>query len=160
MPKILLFIFIPFLFVSCGPRNSAFTYFEKKDIETRGVQFTKKIDILKENEVDIIFMATYLNKIDMKISDTKNEVFLISTFFTNNEIQSIRENNYKFLLNGKEAIWIEKIEKNDERFKELMLKNYWGNYYLVKFDFLENIYNLNLELTNQTSSKAILNFEK
>ena len=105
-------------------------------------------------------MATYLNKIDMKISDTKNEVFLISTFFTNNEIQSIRENNYKFLLNGKEAIWIEKIEKNDERFKELMLKNYWGNYYLVKFDFLENIYNLNLELTNQKSSKAILNFEK
>ena len=41
-----------------------------------------------------------------------------------------------------------------------MLKNYWGNYYLVKFDFLENIYNLNLELTNQKSSKAILNFEK
>ncbi len=160
MPKLLFFIIIPFLFVSCGPKNSAFTYFEKKDIETKGIQFTKKIDILKENEVDIIFMATYLNKIDMKISDTKNEVFLISTFFVNVETQDIEKNAYKFLLNGKEAVWIEKIEKNDERFKDLMLKNYWGNYYLVKFDFSENEYNLKLELTNQKFSKAILNFEK
>ena len=41
-----------------------------------------------------------------------------------------------------------------------MLKNHWGNYYLVKFDSLEDINNLRLELTNQKSSRAILDFEK
>lgn len=52
------------------------------------------------------------------------------------------------------------MTKSGENFKSLMLKNHWGNYYLVKFDSLENLTNLRLELTNQKSSKGILNFEK
>ncbi|BAK73419.1 hypothetical protein [Arcobacter sp. L] len=159
MYKMLFLLFISLFFISCGPKNSAFRYFEKKDIETRGVQFTKKTDLLKDEEVSVIFMATYLNKVDKKLSDTKNEIFLIFTYFSNAETQSIKDNSYKFLLNGKEPIFIEKVEKENENFKDLMLKNNWGNYYLVKFDLIDGN-NLKLVLTNEKSSKGILDFQK
>lgn len=159
MYKILTLLFISLLFTSCTSKNSAFRYFQKDDIETKGIHYTKKIDILKDKEIDIIFWATYLNKIDKNISDSKKEMFLISVYFANADSQSIKENNYEFLLNGEEAVLVEKVEEDNENFKSLMLKNHWGNYYLVKFDSLENS-NLRLELTNQKSSKAILDFEK
>lgn len=159
MYKILTLLFISLLFTSCTSKNSAFKYFEKDDIETKGIHYTKKIDILKDKEIDIIFWATYLNKIDKNISDSKKEMFLISVYFANADSQSIKENDYEFLLNGAEAVFFEKVEEDNENFKSLMLKNHWGNYYLVKFDSLENS-NLKLELTNQKSSRAILNFEK
>jgi hypothetical protein len=160
MYKILTLLFISLIFTSCTSKNSAFKYFEKDDIETKGIHYTKKIDILKDNEIDIIFWATYLNKIDKNISDSKKEVFLISVYFANADSQSMRKNEYKFLLNGVEAVLFEKVEEDNENFKSLMLKNHWGNYYLVKFDSLEDVNNLRLQLTNQKSSKAILDFEK
>ncbi|MBU0924349.1 hypothetical protein KKG81_05640 [bacterium] len=160
MYKILTLLFISLIFTSCTSKNSAFKYFEKDDIETKGIHYTKKIDILKDNEIDIIFWATYLNKIDKNISDSKKEVFLISVYFANADSQSMRKNEYKFLLNGIEAVLFEKVEEDNENFKSLMLKNHWGNYYLVKFDSLEDVNNLRLQLTNQKSSRAILDFEK
>lgn len=160
MYKILLLLFISLLFTSCSSKNNAFKYFEKNDMGTKGIQFTKKVDILKGNEIDIILWATYLNKIDKNISDSKKEVFLVSVYFANSESQNIENKDYKFLLNDKDSISIERIEKDNENFKDLMLKNNWGNYYLVKFDSSDDLYNLKLELTNQKSSKAILNFEK
>jgi len=160
MYKILSLLFISLLFVSCSSKNSAFKHFQKEDVETKGIKFTKKIDIVKNNEVDTIFWATYLNKIDNKISDSKQELFLVSLYFANAESQNIENSDYKFLLNGKNYVSIEKVEKDSENFKSLMLKNNWGNYYLVKFDSQVDSSNLQLELTNQKSSKAILDFEK
>jgi hypothetical protein len=160
MYKILILLFISLLFTSCSSKNNAFKYFEKDDIETKGIHYTKKIDILTNKEIDVIFWATYLNKIDKNISNLKEEVFLISVYFANTNSQSIKENEYKFLLNGAEAILFEKVDENNENFKSLMLKNHWGNYYLVKFNSLEDVNNLRLQLTNQKSSRAILDFEK
>ena len=65
MYKILFLLFISlFFFVSCGEKNNAFRYFEKDDMEIKSVQYTKKADIVKDKEVDVIFVATYLNKVD------------------------------------------------------------------------------------------------
>jgi hypothetical protein len=159
MYKILFLLIISIFFVSCSSKNNAFKYFEKDDIETKGIQYTKKIDILKDNEVKVIFWATYLNKIDKEISNLNEELFLISIYFTDKESQDIFENNYSFLLNGVESTSLEKVEKDNENFKSLMLKNNWGNYYLVKFT-AQDTYNLALKLRNQSSSSAQLNFEK
>lgn len=160
MYKILFLIFISLFFVSCSSKNNAFKYFEKDEIETKGVQYTKKTDILVNgNEVDVIFWATYLNKIDKKISDTNEELFLVSVYFTNKETQDIFENNYSFLLNGIEPTSLEKVEKDNENFKSLMLKNNWGKYYLVKFTS-QDVYNLTIQLKDKGSNSALLNFEK
>ena len=161
MHKFLPLILISILFTSCTSKNSAFKYFDKDDIETKSIQFTKKVDILKDNEIETIMWATYLNKIDKNIYNYKREVFLVSLYFANVESQSIKTNGYKFLLNGKEASLLEKVEKDNENFKSLMTKNSWGNYYLVKFDTQNDSSNLKLELSNEDfSKKATLNFEK
>ena len=160
MYKILFLIFISLFFVSCSSKNNAFKYFEKDEVETKGVQYTKKTDILiNGNEVDVIFWATYLNKIDKKISDTNEELFLVSVYFTNKESQDIFENNYSFLLNGIEPTSVEKVEKDNENFKSLMLKNNWGKYYLVKFTS-QDVYTLTIQLKDKGSNSALLNFEK
>lgn len=160
MYKILFLIFISLFFVSCNSKNNAFKYFEKDEVETKGVQYTKKTDILiNGNEVDVIFWATYLNKIDKKISDTNEELFLVSVYFTNKESQDIFENNYSFLLNGIEPTSLEKVEKDSENFKSLMLKNNWGKYYLVKFTS-QDVYTLTIQLKDKGSNSALLNFEK
>lgn len=160
MYKVLFLLIISLFFVSCSEKNNAFKYFDKDDVETKGVQYTKKTDILKENEVDVIFIATYLNRVDKNISNSNEELFLVSVYFTNKNSQDIFENNYSFSLNGVEAISTQKVEKDNENFKSLMLKNSWGNYYLVKFNSLD-VYNLKIELKNkEINSTAVLNFEK
>jgi len=159
MYKILFLLIISLFFISCSSKNNAFKYFEKDDIETKGIQYTKKTDIVKNNEVEVIFWATYLNKIDEKIAKSNEELFLVSVYFANKESQDIFENNYSFLLNGVDSTSIEKVEKDNENFKSLMLRNNWGNYYLVKFT-AQDAYNLALKLKSQSSSSAQLNFEK
>lgn len=158
MYKVLFLLFISLFFDSCSEKNNAFKYFDKDDAETKGIQHTKKTDILKGNEVDVILMATYLNKVDKNISNTGEELFLVSVYFTNKDSQNIVDNNYSFTLNGIEPTSVEKVEKDNESFKSLMLKNSWGNYYLVKFNS-QDVYNLRIELKNSNST-AVLKFEK
>ena len=159
MYKILFLLFISLFFVSCGEKNNAFRYFEKDDMEIKSVQYTKKADIVKDKEVDVIFVATYLNKVDKEKFGLNEDSFLVSLYFSNKDSQDIFENGYSLTLNNTAVIFSEKIEKNDERFKSLMLKNSWGTTYFVKFN-PQNSSNLLLSLKNDTSNKAQLNFEK
>ena len=159
MYKIFFLLFISLFFVSCGEKNNAFRYFEKDDMEIKSVQYTKKADIVKDKEVDVIFVATYLNKVDKEKFGLNEDSFLVSLYFSNKDSQDIFENGYSLTLNNTAVIFSEKIEKNDERFKSLMLKNSWGTTYFVKFN-PQNSSNLSLSLKNDTSNKAQLNFEK
>ena len=159
MYKIFFLLFISLFFVSCGEKNNAFKYFEKDDMEIKSVQYTKKADIVKDKEVDVIFVATYLNKVDKEKFGLNEDSFLVSLYFSNKDSQDIFENGYSLTLNNTAVIFSEKIEKNDERFKSLMLKNSWGTTYFVKFN-PQNSSNLSLSLKNDTSNKAQLNFEK
>ena len=159
MYKIFFLLFISLFFVSCGEKNNAFRYFEKDDMEIKSVQYTKKADIVKDKEVDVIFVATYLNKVDKEKFGLNEDSFLVSLYFSNKDSQEISENGYSLTLNNTSVIFSEKIEKNDERFKSLMLKNSWGTTYFVKFN-PQNSSNLSLSLKDDTSNKAQLNFEK
>ena len=159
MYKILFLLFISLFFVSCGEKNNAFRYFEKDDMEIKSVQHTKKTDIVKVDEVDVIFVATYLNKVDKEKFAFNEDSFLVSLYFSNKDSQDIFENGYSLTLNNTSVVFFEKIEKNDKRFKSLMLKNSWGSTYLVKFT-PQHSSNLSLVLKNDISNKAQLNFEK
>src|SRR5574344_1106962 len=145
MKKGLFLVAISILFVACTPKNSAFRYFDKGDIETNAVRNTKKADIIKNDAIEVTFMATYLNKFDPKISPKEE------TDFT--------KNGYELLLNGKTPISIEKLDRDDKKYEDMMLRNFWGSYYLVKFSNQELVQNLNITLKPK-SSDATLNFEK
>ncbi|RBQ29965.1 hypothetical protein [Aliarcobacter vitoriensis] len=158
MKKILFLSAISFLMISCTPKNSAFRYFDKGDIEANATRYTKKADIISNNQVDITFMATYLNKLNPRL-DEKEDSFLVYVYFSNLENQDIQSNNYEILLNGKVPTYIEKLEKDDENYKNMMLRNFWGTYYLVKFNNQELVSKLNIVLKPK-SNDATLIFEK
>lgn len=158
MYKILLISIISLVFTSCTNKNSAFRYFQKENIQAEAIQNSKKTDIVVENETKVIFWATYLNKIE-KYDDFKKELFLVSLYFANNENQDINEKNYKLTLNDNSEVEFEKIDSTNKEFLPLMLKNNWGNYYLVKFDEIKDTYDLKLKLSNGVNW-AQLAFEK
>lgn len=159
MYKILSLAAIALLFTSCTSKNSAFRYFEKTDLEAKATKYTKKTDIVKNEEVDTTFFATYLNKIEKNFVDENYENFLVYTYFSNQNNQDLEENGFTLNLENNEPIEIEEIEKDSEKFKDLMLKNYWGKYYFVKFNKIEKS-KFNLILQKDQPNKAILNFAK
>jgi superfamily II DNA or RNA helicase len=80
-----------------------------KNISEKKFRNTKKADIIKNDAIEVTFMATYLNKFDPKISP-KEENFLIYIYFPNLEEQiDFTKNGYELLLNGKTPISIEKL---------------------------------------------------
>lgn len=159
MYKILSLAAIALLFTSCTSKNSAFRYFEKSDLEAKGPKYTKKADIVKNDEVDTTFFATYLNKVEKNFVDENYENFLVYTYFSNQNNQDLEENGFTLNLDENEPLEFEEIERDSEKFKDLMLKNYWGKYYFVKYNRSQKT-NFNLILQKDVSNKAILNFAK
>ena len=158
MFKLLLFLLVSLSFVSCTNKNNAFKYFEKANIQSQTIQNTKKTDILLKGEPKVLFWATYLNNIE-KFENLKKETFIVTVYFTDASSQDIVENNYKVMLNGKDTLTSIKIDKDNLEYKEMLVSNSWANHYLVEFDEIKDVYNLNLKLTNG-SSQAQLKFEK
>lgn len=157
MYKNLLLVCFSLFFISCSSKNSGFKYFETNTIKSQAVQNTKKSDIVVDNEVNVLFWATYLNKIE-KYEDLENEAFLVTLYFTKSDSQDINKNNYKLTLNEKDSLILIDVSK-DEKYKDLIVNNKWGKAYLVKFSKDKDSLKLNLDLSNQ-STKAQLTFEK
>ncbi|MDX4040228.1 hypothetical protein [Aliarcobacter skirrowii] len=158
MKKSLLIFIIPFVFVACGEKNSALRFFDKSENEINAIKNTKKSDIVLRNEVEIIFMATHLNKVDEKIEDSE-DIFLVYTYFTALEEQDYRKNGYEVLLNGQTPKSVELLDKDGKKYDEFMLKNSWGQYFLISFDNKGEVSKLKLVLKPKTT-EAVLNFEK
>ncbi|MAC84999.1 MAG: hypothetical protein CL624_12795 [Arcobacter sp.] len=147
------------IFIGCSS-TTALKHFNKNEIEAKAMQYTKKADVIINKEQKALLWATYLNNTDIKEFNSKDEVFVTSVYFVNQDNQDINENGYSFTLNEQKPKSIEEIAANDKRYKDILSKNTWGKYYLVKFNQVENTYNLTLTLSNKNSNSAKLTFEK
>jgi hypothetical protein len=158
MYKTLFLSILSTIFIGCSS-TSALKHFQKDEIYTKSMQYSQKADLLYKNEQKAILWAVYLNNLDEKEFTTKEEFFIVSLYFIDSDTQSLDENSYDFTLNGKTYKSIEKIEKDDPKYKDLLSRNSWGSYYLIKFDELKKIYDLNLKLSNPNTS-TVLKFVK
>ena len=156
MYKFLLLASIPLIFPACSS-NSALTYFKKDALETRAIQYTKKTDLLYKNEVEVLFISTYLNNIKENLS-TKNNMFIVSIYFVNAKSQDLIQNNYSLTLNKRRPIKIEELKKDDKTYKNLMKRNIWAKSYLVEFPEVKDKYNLTLTLSKPKVTEGSLNF--
>lgn len=159
MYKTLLLSLLSTIFVACSS-TSALKYFQKDALEARSIQYTKKTDILYKNEQKVLFWATYLNNINQKDMNYKNETFIVSLYFVDSSSQNINENSYSLSLNGQKPLSIKEIDTNDEKFKGFKTNNVWGKQYLVTFKEIKKSYNLKLKLSNPNTNSAELSFEK
>ncbi|APW65677.1 hypothetical protein LPB137_07355 [Poseidonibacter parvus] len=159
MYKTLFLSILSTIFIGCSS-TSALKHFEKEEIEAKAMQYTKKADVIINKEQKVLLWVTYLNSTDIKEFDTNYESFLTSTYFTDALSQDIGDNNYSFSLNKKTPLSIEEISKDNKLYKDILSKNTWGKYYLVKFEKDKNIEELIFTLSNNSANSAELKFVK
>lgn len=159
MKKYYLFLFILIL-TGCGKTTTVLNHFGNNEKAAYAIQHTKKVDLIEANKVKAMLFATYLNKVDKKYTSKKFNSFIIGFHRVNKNQHELFENNYKLTLNGKEADFIQEINKNDnDLLKYISLKNPWAKYYLIKFKNDENN-KLILNLSQGQLDLISLKFEK
>ncbi|PLY11407.1 MAG: hypothetical protein C0626_02220 [Arcobacter sp.] len=164
--SIILFTFL--LFLSGCSSYSITKYFDKDDFYLNSLQYTKKTDIIKDEEVVALFTATYLNKVEEKYDDNY-ENFIVSVYVANNkksETPNITidkqsytqeeledEKNYE-----KNYVEIKELEKESKLIESIPLKNPWAKYYLIKFDKNNDLENFLLRYRLNQTLKAEISF--
>lgn len=127
---------ITLLFTGCTP-PSATRYFEKSSLYSSALQYTKKADIIFENELKVMMNVTYLNAVD-KRWDNEYENFIVGVYTVDStaEDNNIDLDDLSFFLslNERNYVGIEKFSVKHPMFGHLPLMNTWANYYVVKFD--------------------------
>ncbi|WP_428022916.1 hypothetical protein [Arcobacter sp.] len=169
MNKFLSIILISFLVFLSGCSSYSITkYFDKNDFYLNSLQYTKKADIIKKDEVVAIFTATYLNKVENKY-DNDYENFIVSVYVANNKETTIPtitldKKNYSNEDIEKELNYetnyakMEEIAKESKIIESIPLKNPWAKYYLIKFNKNEKIANFLLRYRLNESQKAEISF--
>ncbi|WP_121626158.1 hypothetical protein [Poseidonibacter antarcticus] len=159
MYKTLFLSILSTIFIGCSS-TTALKHFKKNEIEAKAMQYTKKADVIINEEQKVLLWATYLNNIDIKEFQSDYETFITSLYFINSDTQDIKENGYSFYLNTKKPISIEEISYENKMYKDILSKNTWGKYYLVKFKKNKKSDKLILTLSNTNANFAKLTFEK
>lgn len=151
--------FITTLLFSGCTTNSALNHFENKELNANALQFTKKSDIIIENEPKVQFFATYLN-LAQKDTDKEIESFLIGVYLVNQKNQNFLEQGYTLTLNGEEALAKPlEISPKSVIVKSLPIKNPWAKYYIAHFPEQKD-FKLALTLEKSNFPKAVLEYEK
>ena len=126
MIKILQSLIFLILLSGCSSYK-ALKHFNKSDSYTKAVQYSKKADLIVNNDVKTIFYATYLNKVlDNYDNDSYN--FVIGFYSQDEKLE-----DYELNLNTKEYTKIQEIEKTNDLYNILSVKNAWAKYYIVSF---------------------------
>ncbi len=154
MYKTILISLISSLFIGCSSTN-ALKYFKADELEANSIQHTKKADLIINQNHEAIIWSTYLNNINNNQFNLEKETFIVSIYFTDNKKQDFRKNGYSLLLNNREAESVKEIDKEKSIYKPLLKNNPWAKHYLVDFEKLKRVYDLNLEFTNSTNSTKI-----
>ncbi|RXJ87598.1 hypothetical protein [Arcobacter sp. CECT 8985] len=135
------------LFFSGCVKNHALTNFEDTQLNVNALQYTKKTDLVVNNEPKIQLFATYLNPVH-KNFDKGIETFIVGIYFVNKKEQDLRKYEYKVMLNGEKPLAKPYIlSPKSLLVKSLPMKNPWGNYYIFHFPKQKG-YDLKLQLVD------------
>ncbi|WP_419769653.1 MAG: hypothetical protein ACNI3C_09995 [Candidatus Marinarcus sp.] len=149
-----------FLFVGCTP-PMAMTHFEKNKLYSNALQYTKKADILFQNEVKVMMNVTYLNSVD-SMWDNEYENFIVGVYVVEDENHKtedfLSQEAFKLTLNGREYISKEFLDKNHKMLNNIPLFNSWAKYYVIKFEKNSEDTTLVLTLENTTFGRGSVSF--
>ncbi len=146
------------LFTACTTK-SALNHFEKDPMSANAIQYTKKADLIYNNEINSMIIATYLNNINKEYKSDKLNSFLVGIHLVNKNEHDFEKNDYKITLNDKKPLHLSKIDRSSKLVSSIPLKNNWANYYLLQFENDENK-NMNILFNHSTFGEAKINFQK
>ena len=102
-------------------------------LEEAYIQATRKAELLAENRVQVVLIATHLNAFNKEnYPQEKGEVFFIDVYQSTQNTKKFFENGYHLTLNnGETPIKITELKRKD--LQGFMQHNAmrWGEYYLV-----------------------------
>jgi len=151
MKKILLPIFLIFLLNACTSYR-ALKHFNKDIAYTQAVMYSKKADIVYNDEVKTIFYATFLNKADEKYDDNYYN-FVIGIYSQEDKLS-----DYALTLNNISYDKIKEVNKDSKLYENISLKNAWAKYYYVSFKKNKSTASILLELRDENYKKASISF--
>lgn len=147
-----IFILLCFLFSGCGIYNSSYkpgVLTEKKILSSR------KDEIIKDNKVAIIAIATYLNNVYPDMYNTR-EYFLVE-IFSELDIPFIDYMHFS-ITNNERFLWVREVKKDE--FDEIInVSNKWSKVYLVAFSDLNEYDKKNLKLNLDIDNFGSMQFD-
>jgi len=146
-----IYIFLILLFISGCSTKNAFSNFNMDNYQELSAQSFNRVKIVKNDKIIGTFSAIYLNEVYLQRFN-KSEYFFVYVYLKDSEQE------YEIKLNSKESLKIKELYY-DNRFSNLINeKSKWNRYYLVSFDEIGDV--LNLELFSNSSKLASINYQK
>ncbi len=147
-----IFIMLCFLFNGCGIYNNSFkpeVLAEKKMLSSR------KDEIIQDNKVAIVAIATYLNNVNPSIYHTR-EYFFIEIF---SELDIPFIDYMKFsITNNERFLWAREVNK-DEFDEVINVSNRWSKAYLIAFSDINEYDKKNLKLNLEIDNIGEMDFD-
>ncbi len=116
------------LFLSGCQTYSAVSNFNNNEIYAKALHSTKKIDIIEDNKIKLMFTVTYLNEVYMQ----EDKSFILSLFEVDST-KPINKNLIEASLNNKNLLSISKLEKDHKMYNNLVYKNPWAKSFIIRF---------------------------
>jgi len=154
-------LLLPFIFASCGFEN--FDGIQANNLNERVFENSTVGQIVNgKNEIEANLQAVYISDISSKFKDY--DVFLVSIYFFDKNIDGLQDIDYSFRLNGMKPIKIERISNDSRVISEVKLLNPWFKNYIIYFKKLKseqltllfesnNFKSLNLRFTKGVGEK-------
>ena len=151
MKKISLFFVLILLGSGCTSYR-ALKHFNKSESYSQSVKYSKKVDILENNEIKTIFYITFMNKV-LKDYNDKNYNFVISIY---SEEESMKD--YVISLNSKTYTKFIELNNDDKIFEHVSLKNKWAKKFYFSFEKIKDAKNLKIEFFSNKVLKQSISF--
>ena len=147
-----IFILLCFLFGGCGFYKDSF----KPEVLTeKKILSSRKAEIIRDNKVSMVVIATYLNNVNEEIYHTR-EYFLIEVF-SELDIPLIHYMNFN-ITDNKSFLWIREVKKDE--FDEIInTSNKWSKLFLVAFDGIDTHSKKHLRLNIDIDTLGSVNFD-
>jgi len=159
-------LFFTFLLISTGcSNNNAFDLFKMDKDQERSITSLETAKILTiDGAVSGVFSSIYLNEV-YPDSFNDGENFFVYIYLKKEEKmydpKKLVKTNLNIKLNGKLAVKLKELPRENKFSHLVSIKSNWNKYYLVTFltDKKRDL-SLNLEIESDPSSSAVLNYQK
>jgi hypothetical protein len=162
-----LFFLILLMILSSGcSSNKALVHFNKDELFSKALQFSKKCDLTHNDEVQVMLSATYLDPV-YAFNEKSKKHFLVGIYDAKQSdseasiAKLLSNKRINFTLNEWDYIDIQPIDKTHELYGSMPLFNAWASYFILTFeqndkgDYLQT-----LTFEHQAFEPCVLNFEE
>lgn len=152
MSRFLSVLICVFIFVGCSKKEQIFVTDNK--LLSVALQHTKKVDVVKNNNIEAVFIGTYLNHTSSFYDDI-NHNFLVGVYIPNDHFNDEKA-TYNVTFND-EILTLVELDPKELISTSIPLKNNWAKYYKVSIP-KNHQSNITLSLEVENLHSVSLNF--